>query len=172
VQPDCPGRAARTDYRVPSVNSCSTRQTVEESLTYEETRMNASTRPWSPTELDLIDRAPELQIASRRPDGSIRSFVTVWMVRVGTDVYVRSGAGYGGVSRWLPRARDAGGGMVRVADQEWAMVFAALDPADPTHADIDGAYVHKYHGSFGMTDPATHEHTLRLTPAVEPPTPL
>ena len=133
--------------------------------------MTDTTRPWSAGELELIDRAPELQLASRRPDGSIRPFVTVWMVRVGTDVYVRSGAGYGGVSRWLPRARDAGGGMVRVEDQEWPAIFTHVDPTDPVHLDIDGAYVHKYGGSFGMTAPATHQHTLRLTPAPAHPRP-
>jgi hypothetical protein len=127
--------------------------------------MTDTTRPWSADELQLIERAPELQIASRRPDGSIRPFVTVWMVRVGADVYVRSGAGYGGVSAWLPRARDAGAGMVRVEDQEWPAIFAPVDPTDPVHLGIDGAYVHKYGGSFGMTAPATHQHTLRLTPA-------
>ena len=133
--------------------------------------MTDTTRPWSAGELELIDRAPELQLASRRPDGSIRPFVTVWMVRVGTDVYVRSGAGYGGVSKWLPRARDAGGGMVRVEDQEWPAIFTHVDPTDPVHLDIDGAYVHKYGGSFGMTAPATHQHTLRLTPTPAHPRP-
>ena len=134
--------------------------------------MTGTARQWSASELELVDRAPELQLASRRPDGSIRPFVTVWMVRVGADVYVRSGAGYGGVSKWFPRARDAGDGMVRVEDREWPAIFTHLDPADPAHPDIDGAYVHKYGGSFGMTAPATHQHTLRLTPAPEhPPTP-
>jgi hypothetical protein len=133
--------------------------------------MTDTTRPWSAGELELIDRAPELQLASRRPDGSIGPFVTVWMVRVGTDVYVRSGAGYGGVSKWLPRARDAGGGMVRVEDQELPAIFTHVDPTDLVHLDIDGAYVHKYGGSFGMTAPATHQHTLRLTPTPAHPRP-
>jgi hypothetical protein len=126
--------------------------------------MSDTTRPWSTGELGIVDREPELRLASRRPDGSIRSFVIVWMVRVGADVYVRSGAGYGGVSKWFPRARDSGSGVVRVGDQEWPSVFFHLDPNDPVHAEIDGAYVHKYGGSFGMTDPATHRHTLRITP--------
>ncbi|WP_158253850.1 DUF2255 family protein [Cryobacterium sp. N22] len=135
--------------------------------------MSDPTRPWSNSELGLVDRAHELQIASRRPDGSIRSFVTVWMVRVGADVYVRSGAGYGGLSKWFPRARDAGGGIVRVEDQEWPAIFSHLDPIDPVHAEIDSAYLHKYGGSFGMTDAATHEHTLRITPTATgyPPLP-
>jgi hypothetical protein len=127
--------------------------------------MTEPSRSWSTGKLVIVDGATELQIASRRPDDSIRSFVTVWMVRVGTDVYVRSGAGYGGVSRWFPRARDAGSGMVRVDGQEWQAIFTHLEPNDPVHGEIDAAYVHKYGGSFGMTDAATHEHTLRIEPA-------
>jgi hypothetical protein len=131
--------------------------------------MSDTTRLWSSDELDLVSRAVELQLASRRPDGSLRALVTVWMVRVGGDVYVRSGAGYGGVSKWFPLASDAGRGTVRIGEQEWLAAFARLDPADPVHADIDDAYVRKYGGSFGMTAPATHRHTLRLTPALPPP---
>jgi hypothetical protein len=120
--------------------------------------MTEPSRSWTTGELAIVDRAAELQIASRRPDDSIRSFVTVWMVRVGTDVYVRSGAGYGGVSRWFPRARDAGSGTVRVDGQEWQAIFTHLEPNDPVHLCT-------YGGSFGMTDAATHEHTLRIEPA-------
>lgn len=127
--------------------------------------MSDITRRWSAEELELVDRAAELQIASRRADRSIRPFVTVWMVRVGADVYVRSGAGYGGVSRWLPRARDAGRGVVRVEGHESPAVFSSVRPDDPVHAEIDGAYVRKYGGSFGMTNPATHAHTLLITPS-------
>ena len=134
-----------------------------------DSRVSDATRPWSHSELELVDHARELQVASRRPNGSIRSFVTVWMVRVGADVYVRSGAGYGGLSKWFPRARDAGTGIVRVEDQVWPAVFTHLDQADPVHAEIDGAYVRKYGGSFGMTDAATHGHTLRITPTAADP---
>ncbi|MGN6326868.1 DUF2255 family protein [Pseudolysinimonas sp.] len=40
---------------------------------------------WTPAELDEIDTDHELRIASRRPDGSLRSPVTIWMVRVHDD---------------------------------------------------------------------------------------
>ena len=135
--------------------------------------MSEPARPWSQNELDLVDRARELQLAIPRPDGSIRPFVTVWMVRVGTDLYVRSGSGYGSVSKWFPRARDARTGIVRVEDHEWSATFSPVDPNAAVHAEIDGAYLRKYGGSFGMTDAATHEHTLRITPtapgAAQPP---
>src|SRR5690242_13278162 len=45
---------------------------------------------WSADELERIGAAEELQLASRRPDGSLRPFVTIWVVRAGDDVYVRS----------------------------------------------------------------------------------
>jgi hypothetical protein len=131
--------------------------------------MNGTPRQWSPGELDLFDRAQELRLGTVRADGSFRSFVTVWMVRVGADLYVRSGSGYGGVSAWFPRARDARSGIVRVEDQEWPASFTQLDPNAPVHPQIDAAYVRKYGGSFGMTDAATHEHTLRISPVDVPP---
>lgn len=57
---------------------------------------------WGPDELDRIGRATELQIASRRSDGSLRPFVTIWTVRTGDDVYVRSAHGY--ENPWFQRA--------------------------------------------------------------------
>jgi hypothetical protein len=135
----------------------------------EAVEMNGTPRQWSPGELDLFGRAHELRLSTVRDDGSLRSFVTVWMVRVGADLYVRSGAGYGGVSAWFARARNAGSGIVRVEDQEWPARFAQLDPNAPEHSEIDAAYVRKYGGSFGMTDAATHEHTLRISLVEAPP---
>jgi hypothetical protein len=45
-------------------------------------------------ELARIDGATELQVASRRRDGSPRAYVTIWLVRAGDDIYVRSAYGY------------------------------------------------------------------------------
>ena len=52
---------------------------------------------WTRDELDKIGRAEELQIASVRRDGTLRKPVTIWVVRHGDDLYVRSG--YGRVPR-------------------------------------------------------------------------
>lgn len=38
---------------------------------------------WTTDELERIGRVNELQVASRRPDGSLRPFVTIWVVRSG-----------------------------------------------------------------------------------------
>ena len=40
---------------------------------------------WSEQELTTIDQTDELGIASRRPDGTLRPFVTIWVVRVGDE---------------------------------------------------------------------------------------
>lgn len=42
---------------------------------------------WTQEELTRIGDAEELDIAARRPDGSLRPFVTIWVVRGGDDLY-------------------------------------------------------------------------------------
>ena len=48
---------------------------------------------WTSDELSRIGQAEELQITSARPDGTMRPYVTIWVVRVGDDLYVRSAFG-------------------------------------------------------------------------------
>ncbi len=45
---------------------------------------------WTGDELERIGAAEELLIASRRRDGTLRKAVTIWVVRLGDDLYVRS----------------------------------------------------------------------------------
>src|SRR5436189_1283768 len=45
---------------------------------------------WTSDELSKIAAAEELQIASIRRDGTVRNPVTIWVVRHGDDLYVRS----------------------------------------------------------------------------------
>src|SRR5260221_1548968 len=51
---------------------------------------------WTSDELEKIAGADELHIASRRRDGTLRDPVTVWVARVGDDLYVRSVRGRSG----------------------------------------------------------------------------
>ncbi len=48
---------------------------------------------WTDEELSRIGDAEELQLASERPDGTMRQYVTMWVVRAGDDLYVRSAYG-------------------------------------------------------------------------------
>jgi hypothetical protein len=48
------------------------------------------TAAWSPAELQEINAARELEIASRRADGTLRRWVPIWAVSTGGLVYVRT----------------------------------------------------------------------------------
>jgi len=48
------------------------------------------TTTWSTEDLEQIGRAEELQIATRRADGTLRRWVPIWVVCVGDQVYVRT----------------------------------------------------------------------------------
>jgi hypothetical protein len=98
------------------------------------------TAGWTADELTRIGDATELQIASRRSDGSLRPFVTIWVVRVGDDLYVRSA--YGIDNPWFRRAKTSGEGRVRAGGVERDVTFTA--PVADTSTDIDAAYHAKY----------------------------
>ena len=95
---------------------------------------------WSKSDLDRIGGATELQISSTRKDGTLRPFVTIWGVRAGDELYVRSA--YGVDNGWFRRARASGSGRVRAGGVERDVTFA--DPTADVHEVIDAAYHRKY----------------------------
>jgi hypothetical protein len=95
---------------------------------------------WTEDELSRIGRAEELQISSRRADGSLRPYVTIWVVRAGDDIYCRSA--YGSSNPWFVRATASGSGRIRAGGVEKDVVFA--DAAPDAQAGIDTAYHAKY----------------------------
>ena len=50
---------------------------------------------WTGDELERIGAAEELRLASLWRDGTLRPCVTMWVVRAGDDIYVRSVNGRG-----------------------------------------------------------------------------
>ena len=60
---------------------------------------------WTHHEIDKIARAEELEIAPLRPDGTLTKPVTVWVTRIGDELYVRSYKGRGGLL--VPRRAGA-----------------------------------------------------------------
>jgi len=95
---------------------------------------------WSEQELDGVGAAEELQISSRRADGTLRPYVTIWVVRSGDDIFVRSA--YGASNPWFVRAKASGSGRIRAGGVERDVEFA--DAADASHSAIDAAYHTKY----------------------------
>lgn len=86
---------------------------------------------WTPDELERIGQAEELELASRRPDGSLRSWVPLWVARAGDDLYVRSM--YGRSNPWFHRALAAGEGRIRAAGVERDVAFVEPGPAVDDH---------------------------------------
>jgi len=96
--------------------------------------------PWTTEELTAIGGADELQIASRRADGSLRPYVTIWVVRSGEQLFVRSA--YGTENGWFRRAVNAGAGRVRAGGVERDVTFEDASTADA--GAIDRSYHEKY----------------------------
>ena len=120
---------------------------------------------WTEEELGRIGKAQELQLASERPNGTLRRHVTIWVVRVGDELYVRSA--YGANNPWFRRAKASGVGRLRAGGLERDVTFA--EPAPDVHRDIDAAY----HGKYDRYGPAivatvagslAHPSTIRLAP--------
>jgi hypothetical protein len=120
---------------------------------------------WPRDELERIGDAKELQLTSRRPDGSLRPYVTMWVVRTGDGLYVRSA--YGPGNPWYRRATASGTGRIRAAGVEREISFAQASAE--VQGDIDAAYHAKY-DSYGprivgsVTGPGAHRVTIRLVP--------
>ena len=121
---------------------------------------------WTTDELRRIERAHELQIAPLRPDGKLREPVTIWVVRHGDDLYVRSYRGEGG--GWYRGTQARHEGHIRSGGVDRDVAF--IDETDAeTNAAIDTAYRSKY-SSYGdqyvepMLAPAARATTLKLLP--------
>jgi hypothetical protein len=123
---------------------------------------------WTDDELRRVGAATELQIASRRDDGSLRPYVTIWTVRAGDRLYVRSA--YGADNPWFRRATASGSGRIRAGGIERDVTFTPVSELDAaTQAAVDAAYHAKY-DRYGpqIVGTVTGSHatpvTLRLVP--------
>jgi hypothetical protein len=120
---------------------------------------------WSSEELANIGDAEELAIASRQPDGTLRQFVTIWVVRSGDDLYVRSVNGRAGT--WFRSAMAAGEGRIRAGGVERDVAFE--EAPSEANGPVTAAYHEKYdrYGTGVVGTVVSHEaerSTLRLVP--------
>ncbi len=131
------------------------------------------TTAWSAEDLTRIGRADELQIGTRRADGSMRSWVPIWAVCVGEQVFVRTwnrrDTGWFGRVVNLRRAR------IRVPGLEVDVSARDIGGEHNTElrAGVDAAYRAKYarYGSATvdrMTTDAAAATTLQLSPEAGP----
>jgi hypothetical protein len=96
---------------------------------------------WTKDELNNIGTAEELQIASLRRDGTLRNALTIWVVRVGDDLYVRAYKGRN--SPWFRGALVRHEGHIQAGGVDKDVTF--VEEADPALNDqVDAAYRAKY----------------------------
>lgn len=119
---------------------------------------------WTSEELDWIGGTDEIQLAPRRRDGSLRKPLTVWIVRAGDDLYVRSWRGRS--SSWFRAAQASHAGRIRAGDIEREVIFAP-EPDPGINDRIDDAYRAKYGRSSylsPMISADARATTLKLVP--------
>jgi hypothetical protein len=94
---------------------------------------------WARDELSEIGAAEELELATARSDGTLRRPVTIWVVRVGGDIYVRSVNGR--AATWFRGAQDRHEARIQAgAVDKDVLLIETSDLSD----EIDAAYRAKY----------------------------
>jgi hypothetical protein len=98
-------------------------------------------------------------------DGTLRKPVTIWVVRHGDDLYVRSG--YGRTSSWVRGTQERHEGHIRAGGVDKDVLFVEAD--DDVNDEIDTAYRTKYHRYSArfvtpMVSPEARAATIKLVP--------
>jgi hypothetical protein len=121
---------------------------------------------WTADELDAIGGADELRIAALRRDGTLRNLVTIWVVRVDDDLYVRSFKAT--ASPWYRGVRATHQGHVESGGVTKDVTFA--DEPDASVRDaVDAVYRDKYRNySASFVDPLLTETARNATTKLIP----
>jgi hypothetical protein len=120
---------------------------------------------WTSDELNKIGKAEELEIASLRRDGTLRNPVTIWVVRLGDDLYVRSVNGRTGA--WFRGTLVRHEGRIWAGGVEKDVTFVDADP--DLNDQIDAAYRTKYRRYAAsiirsVVSPEARSATIKLAP--------
>ena len=122
---------------------------------------------WTSNELNKIGSAEELEIASLRDDGTLRKPTTIWVVRHGDDLYVRSVNGRD--AAWFRGTQVRHAGHIRAGGIAKDVTFEDVDASQDVHALIDAAYRTKYRRYAANIINSTlsaqaHSATIKLVP--------
>lgn len=124
---------------------------------------------WTRNDLERIGAAEELQLTTFKQDGTLCTPVTIWVVRVGDEVYVRAYRGH--ETAWLQHLRRRPEGRI-VAGRVTKDVMLVDASSDEVLSDeIDAAYQAKYRRYSAtyvrpMIAPQARATTLKLVPSV------
>ncbi len=121
---------------------------------------------WTADDLTRIGRAEEVQVAPLRRDGKPRNPVTVWAVRQGDDVYIRS-AVKGRNADWYRRVQETHQGRIWAGGIEKDVTFVNAEP--DVNDEVDAAYRAKYRRYAGRIlnsclTPEARSTTIKVVP--------
>jgi hypothetical protein len=121
---------------------------------------------WTSEELTAIGTTDELNLRSRRGDGTLRDPVTIWVVRHGEDLYVRAVKGRHG---WYRGTQSRHEGHISSAGIDKDVIFANADSDVTLNDAIDAEFRSKYRSyPVEYVDPVVNEQarssTIRLVP--------
>ena len=120
---------------------------------------------WTGDQLDKVGKVEEVQIASVRNDGTLRTPVTIWVARHGDDLFIRCVGGRSG--RWFRGTQERHEGRLRAGGVQQDVTFADAD--DSIGDEVDAAYRAKYRRYAGsilnsVLTPEARAATIKLAP--------
>ena len=120
---------------------------------------------WTSDELDQIGTADELELTTLRPDGTPRKPVTIWVVRSGDDLFIRSWRG--STAAWFQSAQGRHEGHIQAGGIDKDVLFVSANQS--INDEIDAEYRAKYTPVAPsyvepMVSPQARATTLKLEP--------
>ena len=115
---------------------------------------------WTPDELTAIAAPDELEIGTRRRDGTLRDPVTIWAVRHGDELYIRSVNGP--TAAWYRGAQTRHQARISAGGVEKDVTLIDADHA--IDDQIDAGYRTKYRRYSEDTLPRITSPQARSTP--------
>ena len=123
---------------------------------------------WTRNDLERIGAADELQLATFKKDGTLRKPVTIWVVRVGDDLYVRSYRGR--ETAWFRHIQMRHEGHIGAGGVTKDVTLMDASSDEALNNKIDAAYQLKYRRYSAtyvdpMIAPQARATTLKLVPS-------
>ena len=121
---------------------------------------------WTSDTARAMTAPEEVQVATRRPDGTLRRPRTIWIVRDGERVFIRSTNGRG--ADWFRAATATGGGQIQARGTAYDVRFTEVhDEADLAAADAGYRAKYGHYASIvdHLAEAGQRAATLEVHPA-------
>ena len=125
---------------------------------------------WILKDLERIGASEELQLSTFKQDGTVRRPITLWVVRAGNDLYVRSYRGR--EAAWFRHVQQRHEGRILAGGVTKDVTFVDARSDEALNNEIDAAYQSKYRRYSAtyvgpMIAPQARATTLKLVPVAE-----